>query len=133
MDGNGIAWALSAGLLLLIAAAATPTEYSNLESSLLRTKQVTTPSIRLTQRYKSMHGPKSIRSFQLEAEPDNARVCHGFQTLEDDSEVFVQTSELEYPVHARGVRWNDPALEIEWPRKITEIAEGDLEFPDLEG
>ncbi|MCP3960899.1 MAG: dTDP-4-keto-6-deoxy-D-glucose epimerase [bacterium] len=62
-----------------------------------------------------------------------AGVGHGFQTLEDDTEVFLQKSELDHPDHARGVRWDDPALGIEWPRKITEIADGDLTFPDLEG
>ncbi len=62
-----------------------------------------------------------------------ARVACGFQTLEDDSEVFFQTSEFEYPDHARGVRWNDPALDIEWPREITFIADRDQDFPDLEG
>ncbi len=61
-----------------------------------------------------------------------ALVASGFQTLEDDSEVFYQTSEFEYPEQARGVRWNDPALAIEWPREITFIADSDLAFPDLE-
>ena len=61
-----------------------------------------------------------------------ALVAYGFQTLEDDSEVFFQTSEFEYPEHARGVRWNDSALAIEWPREISFISKGDLEFPDLE-
>ncbi len=61
-----------------------------------------------------------------------ALVAHGFQTLADDSEVFFQTSEFEYPRHSRGARWNDPALAIEWPREISFIAERDLEFPDLE-
>ncbi len=49
-------------------------DYDRLEAPLLRTKQVTTPAIRLTQRYPSMQGPKSIKSFQLETEPDNTRV-----------------------------------------------------------
>ena len=60
-----------------------------------------------------------------------ALVATGFQTLEDDSEVFFQTSEFEYPDHARGARWNDPALRIEWPREISFIAERDQGFPDL--
>lgn len=44
-----------------------------------------------------------------------ARFAHGFQTLEDHSEVFYQMSELYAPEYARGVRWNDPAFGIEWP------------------
>ena len=61
-----------------------------------------------------------------------AGVGHGFQTLEDGSEVFFQKSEFHYPDCARGVRWNDPALAIEWPREVTAISERDLAFPDLE-
>ena len=60
-----------------------------------------------------------------------ALVAHGFQTLEDDCEVFFQTSEFEYPKYARGARWNDPALGIEWPQEISFIAERDLAFPDI--
>lgn len=41
--------------------------------------------------------------------------AHGFQTLEDDTEVFYQMSEFYHPECARGVRWDDPALGIEWP------------------
>jgi dTDP-4-dehydrorhamnose 3,5-epimerase len=41
--------------------------------------------------------------------------AHGFQTLEDDSEVFYQMSEYYHPESARGLRWDDPALGISWP------------------
>lgn len=40
--------------------------------------------------------------------------AHGFQTLEDDTEVFYQMSEFYDPLYARGIRWNDPAFGIEW-------------------
>jgi len=60
-----------------------------------------------------------------------ALVAHGFQTLEDDSEVFVQASELEAPEHSRGVRWDDPALAIEWPQEVSFVAERDRALPDL--
>ncbi len=42
-------------------------------------------------------------------------VAHGFQTLEDDTEVFYQISEFYSPDYARGIRWNDPAFGIHWP------------------
>jgi dTDP-4-dehydrorhamnose 3,5-epimerase len=42
-------------------------------------------------------------------------LAHGFQTLEDGSEIFYQMSQAYIPTHARGVRWNDPAFGIEWP------------------
>ena len=40
---------------------------------------------------------------------------HGFQTLEDDTEVFYQVSEHYAPEFGRGFRWDDPAFRIEWP------------------
>lgn len=43
------------------------------------------------------------------------RVAHGFQTLEDDTEVFYQMCEFYHRECARGVRWDDPAFGIEWP------------------
>ncbi len=60
-----------------------------------------------------------------------AGVAHGFQTLRDASEVFYQMSELFNPEAARGVRWNDPAFAITWPREITVISDRDLVFPDF--
>ena len=41
--------------------------------------------------------------------------AHGFQTLEDNTEVFYQMSEFYHPECARGVRWDDPAFGIAWP------------------
>ena len=55
--------------------------------------------------------------------------AHGFQTLEDDSEVFYQVSEYYYPESARGVRWDDPAFGIEWPLGISVISERDRSHP----
>lgn len=41
--------------------------------------------------------------------------AHGYQTLEDNSEVFYTVSESYHPENARGVRWNDPSFGIAWP------------------
>ncbi len=41
--------------------------------------------------------------------------AHGFQTLEDNTEVLYQISEFHSPDHARGARWNDPSFGIQWP------------------
>ena len=58
----------------------------------------------------------------VELTADNRRMlyipkgfAHGFQTLEDNTEVLYQMSEFYHPECARGVRWDDPAFGIEWP------------------
>jgi dTDP-4-dehydrorhamnose 3,5-epimerase len=57
--------------------------------------------------------------------------AHGFQTLEDDAEVFYQMSEFYSPEHARGVRWNDPAMAIRWPLPVSAISERDAAYDSL--
>ncbi len=42
-------------------------------------------------------------------------VAHGFQTLEDDSEIFYQVSQFHSPEHERGLRWDDKMFSVEWP------------------
>ena len=61
--------------------------------------------------------------------PEN--FAHGFQTLEDDTEVFYQMSESYHPDSARGLRWNDPAFNIHWPQDQHVISEKDRSFPDF--
>jgi dTDP-4-dehydrorhamnose 3,5-epimerase len=58
-------------------------------------------------------------------------VAHGFQTLEDASEVFYHISEPYFPALARGVRWNDPAFAIEWPEDHRTISARDQQYPDF--
>ena len=41
--------------------------------------------------------------------------AHGFQTLEDDSDVFYQVTQYYTPGSERGIRWDDPMFEITWP------------------
>lgn len=57
--------------------------------------------------------------------------AHGFQTLEDDTEVFYQMSEFYAPDKARGFRWNDPAFSIEWPEPVRVMSERDRTYPDF--
>ena len=41
--------------------------------------------------------------------------AHGFQTLEDHTEVFYQMNAFYHPECAEGIRWDDPQFGIEWP------------------
>ncbi len=58
-------------------------------------------------------------------------LAHGFQTLEDDTEVFYQMSELYSPDHARGIRWDDPAFQISWPAGERTLSDRDRSYPDF--
>lgn len=59
--------------------------------------------------------------------------AHGFQTLENDTEVFYQISEFYVAESARGVRWNDPAFGVEWPADDRIILDRDQSYPDFTG
>jgi dTDP-4-dehydrorhamnose 3,5-epimerase len=56
-------------------------------------------------------------------------MAHGFQTLEDETEVFYQISEPYAPEFARGYRWDDPAFDIPWPEAVTVVSERDRRLP----
>jgi dTDP-4-dehydrorhamnose 3,5-epimerase len=78
------------------------------------------------------------RHFAVELSAENRRMlyipesfAHGFQTLEDDTEVFYQMAQRYSAEHARGVRWNDPAFGIEWPKGERIIIERDQNYPDF--
>ena len=55
--------------------------------------------------------------------------AHGFQTLEDNSEILYLHSEFYSKEHESGIRYNDPALNIEWTLKLTDISERDKNLP----
>jgi len=61
-----------------------------------------------------------------------AGFAHGFQTLTDNAEVFYQMSQYYSEGHARGVRWNAPALAISWPEDERTILERDQNYPDFD-
>jgi dTDP-4-dehydrorhamnose 3,5-epimerase len=56
-------------------------------------------------------------------------IAHGFQTLQDDTEISYQISTAYAPEAARGVRWDDPAFGIQWPLKVEVISEKDQNYP----
>jgi len=60
-----------------------------------------------------------------------AGVGHGYQTLCDDTEIFYQTSMKYHAGSSDGIRYNDPALAIDWPLEVSVIADRDLAWPDL--
>jgi dTDP-4-dehydrorhamnose 3,5-epimerase len=57
--------------------------------------------------------------------------AHGFLTLQDETEVFYQMSEVYNAESARGVRWNDPSFGIAWPERVEVISDRDRNYPDF--
>src|SRR5262245_30800519 len=76
------------------------------------------------------------RWYGVELSADNRRMiyvptgfAHGYLTLIDDSEVSYQVSEFYAPEFERGVRWDDPAFEIQWPVWPEFISDKDHAYP----
>ncbi len=57
--------------------------------------------------------------------------AHGFITLQDDSEVLYMVSDSYAPELERGVRWNDPTFNIEWPIQPTIVSDRDSKHPNF--
>jgi dTDP-4-dehydrorhamnose 3,5-epimerase len=83
--------------------------------------------------------PTYLRNAAVALTADNRRmlyipkgVAHGFQTLVDRTEVYYQISEFYSPHHARGVRWDDPAFDIDWPPGPRIMSDRDRTCPDYQ-
>ena len=73
-------------------------------------------------------------SVQLSADAPSALhvppgVAHGYQTLEDDSEMVYLISTPHVPASSRSLSWQDPTLRIEWPLPVTSMSQRDREAP----
>jgi dTDP-4-dehydrorhamnose 3,5-epimerase len=74
----------------------------------------------------------------VELSADNHRMiyvpegfAHGYLTLAEDTEIYYNTTRFYHPESARGVRFDDPAFAIEWPRPPVMISEKDKSYPDF--
>lgn len=56
--------------------------------------------------------------------------AHGFQSLENDSELLYLMGTSYAPEAQSGARWDDPAFDLHWPLPISAIAERDREYGD---
>lgn len=55
--------------------------------------------------------------------------AHGYQTLEDETEMYYMASQFYSPASARGVRYDDPAFNIVWPLTVTMVSKQDRNWP----
>jgi dTDP-4-dehydrorhamnose 3,5-epimerase len=58
--------------------------------------------------------------------------AHAILTLTEDVEAIYLVSAFYGPEQERGLRWNDPAIGIDWPIEPTEISAKDAKWPDLD-
>jgi dTDP-4-dehydrorhamnose 3,5-epimerase len=59
-------------------------------------------------------------------------LAHGFQTLEEDTEVIYLTTNEYSPELERTILWNDPVIGIDWPIRVPILNDRDATAPTLE-
>ena len=61
-----------------------------------------------------------------------AHFAHGYLTLRDETEIHYEVTRVYSPESAAGFRWDDPALDIQWPPvDALKINKRDREYPDF--
>jgi dTDP-4-dehydrorhamnose 3,5-epimerase len=58
--------------------------------------------------------------------------AHGFQSIEENTEVMYLTSTFYAPDSCRGARFNDPAFGIQWPLPVSLISDQDSNWPFMQ-
>lgn len=79
-----------------------------------------------------------LKHLAIELSADNRKaiyvppsVAHGYQSLVDDTEILYHVGDTYVPALERGVRWDDPAVAINWPLPVSEISAKDQNWPLL--
>ena len=83
--------------------------------------------------------PTYLKWAGVELTPDNRRAfsvpagcAHGYQALDDDSEVLYLVSSPYAPGVERGLRWDDAAIGIHWPlADRVQVSDKDAAWPAL--
>ena len=58
--------------------------------------------------------------------------AHGFQALTDEVHLIYQASAYYAPAIESGVRFDDPAIAIEWPLPVGTVSDRDLSFAPID-
>lgn len=79
-----------------------------------------------------------LRHFGVELSAANRRAlyvpemfAHGYLTLTDGAEVSYSVGEFYTPGAEGGLRWDDPALGIDWPVPVEVVSDKDAAWPFL--
>ena len=75
--------------------------------------------------------PTFGQNVTLELSAENKRMlwipegfAHGFVVLSETAEVLYKTSDYWFPEHERCIRWDDPALSIDWKLHVVPVLSG---------
>lgn len=82
--------------------------------------------------------PTFGQHFGVELSADNRRMlyvprgfAHSFITLQEDTESLYFVDSPYAPDAERGVRWNDPKFNVQWPLQPTTVSDKDASWPDF--
>ena len=85
------------------------------------------------------NSPTFCRHFAVELSAENRTMfyvpkgfAHGFISLTDNSEALYLVDQFYAPEMERGVRYNDPMFNIDWPLEPKVISEKDSQHPDFD-
>lgn len=83
--------------------------------------------------------PTLLQWFGIELSAKNRKMiyipegfAHGFQCLENNSELIYHHTGYYSPSAEGGIRYNDPRIGIQWPLSVTEVSERDKHHPLLQ-
>lgn len=84
--------------------------------------------------------PTYLMHFSVELSAENMKMivvpegfAHGFQSLEDNSEIMYLVTEFYSPECEGGLRYNDPELKINWPLDVADISDKDAGHKLIDG
>ena len=58
--------------------------------------------------------------------------AQGYITLKNNTEIYYHTTQFYAPEFARGIRYDDSSIGINWPIKVSVISEADKNWPNYE-
>lgn len=80
-----------------------------------------------------------LQWFGAELSEDNQQMmyipegfAHGFQALADNCQLIYHHSEMYTPQAEAGIRYNDPAIKIQWPLDVSTLSEKDAHYSYLD-
>jgi len=83
--------------------------------------------------------PSYMQSFGAPLSADNRQMlvmpegcANRFQTLVDDTEAFYLVSKSYAAEFEVGIRWDDPAFNLDWPVEPTKVPIKDTSHPDFQ-